>query len=1208
MLEKRTYLTITPESRPAALRAAGKMDNGENSLEYDRSLKLWFAKENANLDKVKQWLPENTVSGNYQTETNLTPQEEFSKVLKEAGFVFPAGELPIMDSKRHRCLVEGDKAKTNRAGSGTYQGYLDGRPAGWYENFRSSTGKVNWKSTGEFQLDPALAMQQRALNAQNQWDRKREQEQIFDNTAAQLTRQMERMPLAPATHPYLVRKQVPAVEGVRQDKYSNLVIPLHNLKNEIRTVEYIAPDGTKNLKKGGEKSGNFFVVGGALQNSPHSPVLYAEGYATAASLYLATGYPVVMTVDAGNLVTVSQALKQAYPDSPHLIFGEDDFTKKDNKGLNKAREAAQLIGAEYVIPTFLDDERAQAFAGTASFSDFNDIHVSRGLDAVLEQVAPALIAAGIETNTMKTEMIPDEPDTPVSDDYDAYLDSLALASQAVISEPGPDIVAGDSVATELQLPAEPGVTAATGVDDTAAADQQSPAEPEVTAATGVDDTVAADQQSPAEPEVKAATGADDTVAADLQSPAEPEVTAGTGADDTVAADLQSPAEPEVTAATGVDDTAAADQQSPAEPEVTAATGVDDTAAADQQSPAEPEVTAATGVDDTVAADQQSPAEPEVTTATGVDDTAATDQQSPAEPEVTAATGVDDTVAADQPPPAEPETTATAESGTKHTVEENGFAFAFGGNRESLDPEPVPIDLDKLLQGLKRRMEGNTWVYSLDDNVAFIHSINHGQFVMATPEASKDDRMVLAALLAAKEDATAFKRGGIEITGSDEFKQKVLQLIIENDIDVRLLNPDQRDALNKMRAEVAAPQDRLQAGASTRPDPIEPSATPEASVLQETRHHATDEHAVSAPVSDAGKQANSSAVPSEREQKQPDSNNTPSTGAKSEWANTVTGVLLDHGNAPYKFDKKNNDSYYLKVMTQKGEKTYWGKELEQAIADGGAEKGEPINLRYLGSQPVSFNAPVRNEQGAITGYKEVSAERNQWEVKPAVERSTLIARDEQSAVPSTLSVYDANQFWQLQQSVVQSAGLSLATQPGTGHELLWMQSDGKGVSAPGTPPDNVTVPEISKAAGSVVMQAFDSDKNVLMHLVKAHGDYLQGVVRQGNEYQHVIGKLCDSPEGHRYIALNSVGQDGKLNQVGYGNAINQVRKGGEVNFDSFVFKLSGAEKIIATLNKPANFPAAWHEKLGFTQRYTPPKTDPQPQAKPVHQQQQTMQPG
>ncbi|ECE0486582.1 hypothetical protein KX75_20680, partial [Salmonella enterica subsp. enterica] len=623
-------------------------------------------------------------------------------------------------------------------------------------------------------------------------------------------------------------------------------------------------------------------------------------------------------------------------------------------------------------------------------------------------------------------------------------------------------------------------------------------------------------------------------------------------------------------------------------------------------PAEPQTTASAGTDDTAASEQQPQTELQATASAGTDDTAAPEQQPPAEPQATASAGTDDTAASEQQPPAEPQATATAESGTKHAAERNGFKFEFGGNREGLDPERGPIDLDKLMQGLSHRQEGNTWVYSLDGHDAFIHNINHGQFVMASAEASKDDRMILAALLAAKEDATAFKRGGIEITGSDEFKQKVMQLIIENNIDVRLLNPDQRDALDKLRAEMSVPSDGIQAGASHRATSDTPAAAPKSSEPLEPRSNAMNEHV--APVSDAGKQEHPGVVPSASEQNRPDANTAPlvSTGAKSEWANTVTGVLLDHGNAPYKFDKKNNDSYYLKVMTQKGEKTYWGKELEQAIADGGAGKGEPINLRYLGSQPVSFNAPIRNEEGTITGYKEVSTERNQWEVKPAVDRSTLIARDEQSAAPSTLSVYDANQFWQLQQSIVQSAGLSVATQPGTGHELLWMQSDGKGVNAPATPPGNVTVPEVSKAAGSVVMHALDSDKNVLMHLVKAHGDYLQGIVKQGNEYQHVIGKLCDSPEGHRYIALNSVGQDGKLHQLGYGNAINQVRNGGEVNFDSFVFKLNGAEKIIATLNKPANFPAALHEKLGFTQRYTPPKTDPQ--AKPVHQHQQTMQPG
>lgn len=97
-----------------------------------------------------------------------------------------------------------------------------------------------------------------------------------------------------------------------------------------------------------------------------------------------------MTVDAGNMVTVSRKLKEQYPDAAHIILGEDDFTKSDNKGLNKAQEAAKAIDGTYIIPQFTDGERAQAFSGTASFSDFNDIHASRGLDAVRDQLAPVL--------------------------------------------------------------------------------------------------------------------------------------------------------------------------------------------------------------------------------------------------------------------------------------------------------------------------------------------------------------------------------------------------------------------------------------------------------------------------------------------------------------------------------------------------------------------------------------------------------------------------------------------------------------------------------------------------------------------------------------------------------------------------------------------------------------------------------------------------
>ncbi|WP_241898831.1 DUF5710 domain-containing protein, partial [Erwinia sp. OLFS4] len=102
-MQKRTYLTITPDNKKDALRAAGRLADGNYALEYDRSEKLWFAKPDADLEKVKPWLPENTVSQLNQTTTdNLTPAEEFAQVLKDAGFILPNNSLPEMDGKRHR--------------------------------------------------------------------------------------------------------------------------------------------------------------------------------------------------------------------------------------------------------------------------------------------------------------------------------------------------------------------------------------------------------------------------------------------------------------------------------------------------------------------------------------------------------------------------------------------------------------------------------------------------------------------------------------------------------------------------------------------------------------------------------------------------------------------------------------------------------------------------------------------------------------------------------------------------------------------------------------------------------------------------------------------------------------------------------------------------------------------------------------------------
>lgn len=66
--------------------------------------------------------------------------------------------------------------------------------------------------------------------------------------------------------------------------------------------------------------------------------------------------------------------------------------------------------------------------------------------------------------------------------------------------------------------------------------------------------------------------------------------------------------------------------------------------------------------------------------------------------------------------------------------------------------------------------------------------------MATPEASQSDEMITAAVLTADKQ----HHRGIEITGSDEFKERVFNLISEYNIEVKLTNPEQRVKLLELK--------------------------------------------------------------------------------------------------------------------------------------------------------------------------------------------------------------------------------------------------------------------------------------------------------------------------------------------------------------------------------------------------------------------------
>lgn len=99
-----------------------------------------------------------------------------------------------------------------------------------------------------------------------------------------------------------------------------------------------------------------------------------------------------------------------------------------------------------------------------------------------------------------------------------------------------------------------------------------------------------------------------------------------------------------------------------------------------------------------------------------------------------------------------------------------------------------------------------------------------------------------------------------------------------------------------------------------------------------------------------------------------------------------GKLLEHGSAPYEFDKRNEDSYYVKIENRKGVRTIWGVDLERAINKSGAEVGSKIELELKGKEKVVVKQREKDKDGNVIGEKQITAVRNMWNVELARSRT------------------------------------------------------------------------------------------------------------------------------------------------------------------------------------------------------------------------------
>jgi len=229
------------------------------------------------------------------------------------------------------------------------------------------------------------------------------------------------LPIEPdaAPHSYLAAKGVRAY-GLRLSRKGALAIPVCDTSGKIYGLQLIL-DREKHAKpikhlardkifhpSGMAKRGHFHLLGAPR---PGGVLLIAEGYATAASIFEATGLPVACTFDCGNLEPAASALRKHYRGLRIMVCADDDYLGrcshckkqvtvsepacphcgephgKHNPGIIKASAASVAVSGDWIAPIFADRRGRR-------WSDWNDLAQAEGLHVARSQIEARLSALG----------------------------------------------------------------------------------------------------------------------------------------------------------------------------------------------------------------------------------------------------------------------------------------------------------------------------------------------------------------------------------------------------------------------------------------------------------------------------------------------------------------------------------------------------------------------------------------------------------------------------------------------------------------------------------------------------------------------------------------------------------------------------------------------------------------------------------------------
>lgn len=298
-------------------------------------------------------------------------QADFQEAMRRAGLEPPPNIEPGKLIRFSPTGKRGDDA-------GWCKLFDDGQ-GGVFGDWRSGLSEI-WQAQREQPMSRAESDAFRTKCEAARREREAEEARRHTEAATKAAAIWQGADVAPLNHAYLLRKGIEPHGARIQD--GALVLPMRDASGALASLQFIDAEGGKRFLPGGRVTGCYYAIG-----KPAGVLCIAEGFATGASVHQATGHAVAVAFNAGNLLSVAQALRGKFPDLRLVICADDDFQTPGNPGMANATKAGQSVGGLLAVPDFGADRPEGA-------TDFNDLHRAYGLGAVKTSIERATEPSG----------------------------------------------------------------------------------------------------------------------------------------------------------------------------------------------------------------------------------------------------------------------------------------------------------------------------------------------------------------------------------------------------------------------------------------------------------------------------------------------------------------------------------------------------------------------------------------------------------------------------------------------------------------------------------------------------------------------------------------------------------------------------------------------------------------------------------------------